>query len=535
MIANGQSCNSSQLDVTSCSTSPSSTTKGKAPRERSAEDKILASLRASEIEISNKIIALRTGLPVGTVNPTLQRMKRKQMVVRGETGWKVPELSRDAILNKELMFDGTKASLPKVHDLHLTFKRENIRKAIRDRSEASTLFRDVHYSLEDAPQEASEQGKGADRGPVREIYAKADIGSYKKIPSLSRPPTPDFAGSEFIEQFFNPFNPDGLYQRWTAGAHKLKELKGGVQETFDFASYKIKFQLYGTGTVKIIFANSEAPFGAPEFRAALQRLDGIFSARTGVRFLDIQSLFFIERCHFNNDISGQHEIAGAGRLCCTVQQFEDWLYRSYEKILGDELVVREEACLEHGNYEDHNLNAFLALMQGGTNPLLINAQMFKSSRTQQDLQQDLHTVIRTLTAHNKQIDGLIAAQAKTSERTRDNENALTKVADAIGQIAELLVSRSSTAAPPAQAPLPPPEPESKPLPKPPSPFVSALDIHHSTSDSGQKMVRPWDPAQVNKRRKNKKGKKAGKGAIALRASPGRRAGVGDDTWNNVRC
>ena len=65
--------------------------------------------------------------------------------------------------------------------------------------------------------------------------------------------------------------------------------------------------------------------------------------------------------NFYTDVISIHgmEFSGVARTCCTIKQFDGYLLRTYEKILGNQLYVRNEACQEGGSYEDNEINSLL--------------------------------------------------------------------------------------------------------------------------------------------------------------------------------
>jgi hypothetical protein len=63
---------------------------------------------------------------------------------------------------------------------------------------------------------------------------------------------------------------------------------------------------------------------------SLNTIDGIFFARTGVRFLDIAPLFYLEKFHMNNDVDGERAFSPGGKFNYTVGDLEGYLIRKYE-------------------------------------------------------------------------------------------------------------------------------------------------------------------------------------------------------------
>jgi hypothetical protein len=414
MAQEGPGCNSCNSDVTQSPTSTHSPAEERYPAREKAEDLILKCLAQSDTDLEPKIIAFRTGLSHSTVKGTVRRMVRKDLIIKTEFGYALVSNKVENALERDLQINGQKESLPRIHDVHLCLKKESIREALRNNPEiASMLFKFCY------------------RGPACKNEGKAHIRSYKATPCpspLQSQGLDQISVSRFLEKFFNPLDPDSLYQLWKVNGGNLEEYDWGYQEPFNSEVYRILVMLYGTGTVKVIISNSEHPFTYQGFRQCLDKIDGIFLAKTGVSFEEISDLFYFEKLHLNNDVIGDREYSGISKLNFTVKQMDSWLYRVYEKVLGDQLYIRNEACLEKGNYADHSLNAMMAMMDAGVTPRLVMAQGFKNTKdlgevvkATQRLQNTVHETHETL---KLAIDGI----SKTNRRVENLENVVDEIA-----------------------------------------------------------------------------------------------------------
>ena len=244
-------------------------------------------------------------------------------------GYILPVSAFEHELERALHIDGMEHSLPRIHDVHLVYKVENIQKA------SAVLGR-----------------------------------SCRMEPCLSR-------------------HPRTLWVYWNRRKGKVKPLNGGFQESFDFGTHRITFQLFANGTVSVAIANSRTPFDPIGLKVALAAVDAVFLLRTGLSFWGVSDLFYFEQAHFSNDIVSNFELSGASSLNCTIKQLDDWLYRVYEKVLGGQLLLRSEWCLVKGRYEDHNVNRMLALIQGVMVPTVQTAKQYQTSRDVEMLTQDI--------------------------------------------------------------------------------------------------------------------------------------------------
>ncbi len=149
----------------------------------------------------------------------------------------------------------------------------------------------------------------------------------------------------------------------------IKNIKGGFQETIIFETWKLIVQFFETtGTIKVIFSNSQHPFDAIGLRNALHATDAVFAVKTGIHFFDIAAFFYIEKIHVGSDILKEREFSGVSRFNCTINQFDNFIFRIYEKVLGGQLYVRVEECHEGGTFKNDQINSLLSLVERQVTP-----------------------------------------------------------------------------------------------------------------------------------------------------------------------
>jgi len=398
-------------DVTSSRVAAPEPPEEKKRPSRTGKQIVYDFIKAQSTPVGPKFVALRTHLKVSSVKVYCRRLIQEGKIVRTPVGYTLPVTSFEKDLEKRLMLDGQKHSLPKLHDIHLIFKPENIKLALKN----PFIWHPTTNVFYDAPE----------RGPDSKKLQSLDIHGDKTKAYPSGLP-------EYLARSFNTLDPDSIYQLWKVSKGNFKEINGGFQEQFDFHTYRLTFQLFGTGTIKVIIAASEHPLDLHQWRDTLTAINSLFLAKTGIEFFDISNFFHFERLHAGNDIlAGSMDLAGATKLACTVRQFDDWLYRIYEKVLGDELFIRSEVCLENGNFAEHNLsayNGFLALMNGGVTPSLINAQLFATKRDSDGTAQD---VIR----QQNQIHGLVKVAESQSHQLREQSSQIQELMKMVRQLA----------------------------------------------------------------------------------------------------
>jgi hypothetical protein len=331
---------------------------------RTLTDRILSLLTASDIPLSPKTIASKLGANHGSVKKILTRLRDEKLILNEGTGYiHIRATSEAKRHDLEMLRSYEEVNRPLLHDIHLTFKPE-------------------------------------------ESFGKS-VQSDKTIPSLSIPcldehqkrildATFGVSPANPLAPYLNPvntMNPHTFYQIWNE--NKVEDIKGGIQEVIQSPRYRLTIQLFGTGTIKIIVANSETPFDLDGFRDFKHELNGVFLARTGVPFEAIQHLFYFESLHINRDKVVESR-TGLSNRNFTIQWMENWLLRVYEKEIDGKQVVRDEKVLVDGNYSDHSLNTMMAVMEGGWNPTLLTANDFAQMNSITKLTDMMMEVVKTV-------------------------------------------------------------------------------------------------------------------------------------------
>lgn len=395
-------------------------------------EKVLEYIKKSELEVWPKLIAHHTDLNFNAVKSACLRMSRDGLVVRTVVGYTMPDRAVEEALEKQLKMDGKVATLPKVHDVHMTFKPENLAKMLA-RSDLWHGHTMVTYELEDphrAPGTPKVQDLGTnetpkghptrDRGPACPKVHQAYIRRRATIASLS--------DDKFhLDRIFDPKDPSGIYQLWRVQGGVLKEINGGIQETLDFLTHKLVLQFYRTGTIKVIIANSEHPFNAQQWQSALQTINGLFLSKTGVSFWDISNFFHLESVHLGNDVVLDVGFQGVSRLCWTIQELDGWLYRVYEKVLGPDNVIRTELCLQNGTIEDGSFHQAMAIFQGGVIPQHVTTAMWAMLKDRKDDHKERRRQQNEIYREEKQIKGLRLALEKHIADDRERMDRLLEL------------------------------------------------------------------------------------------------------------
>jgi hypothetical protein len=340
-------------------------------------------------------------------------MAKKNIVINEGVGYFLPQTRIERELDANLLTELSKDSLPKIHDIHLTFKWENVETMLSHQSKRPDIFNRIEY-------------RDPNRGPDAKELHKVNIPGYKDTPYLSLNRLSDSANDRLelpiIERLFSTVDPMSLYQLWKENKCELEKLDGGFQERLDLRTYKLIFQFYSTGTCKVIISNSEHPFDAIQFKESLNTIDGIFYARSGVRFLDIAPLFYLEKFHMNNDIDGKQSFSPGSKFNYTVSDMEGYLIRKYEKVINGQPLLRTEACYEKGNFTDSNITTFLdsyqALHSGGPTMQKLVANFYRQQKAQEELTDSVRSLIINQRIMVKKVDAWIDNQAKKLQQNQ---------------------------------------------------------------------------------------------------------------------
>ena len=405
--------------------------------------KTLEYIKKCEVEVSPKLVASHTDLNYNAVKSACLRMARERLVVRTPVGYTTPDRSAEEVLDKQLKIDGQVATLPKVHDIHMTFKRENVAKMLA-RPELWHGNVAVTYELQNPdrgpetpkmqhlpPNQLSGEQVTRDRGPAAAKVHHAYIRRRATIASLS--------DDKFhLDRIFDPKDPASIYQLWRVQGGILKELKGGFQEELAFLTHKLILQFYRTGTIKVIVANSEHPFNAQQWQSAIQAIDGLYMSKTGVSFWDISNFFHLERLHLGNDVVGDESFSGVSRFCMTIQQFDSWLYRVYEKVLGKDNVIRTELCLDTGTIEDGSFKQAMAIFNAGVMPQHVSTGLFALLKDRRDDREDMRRQQDEIYREQSQVKGLREALEKHIAEDRERFDKL------LGLLSKKLVGAEAT-------------------------------------------------------------------------------------------
>jgi hypothetical protein len=135
-------------------------------------------------------------------------------------------------------------------------------------------------------------------------------------------------------------------------------------EDIDFGNNRgIKIALYGNGSVVIYIECSNNPLGILDWAEMNGFLKNLFSQRVGYSWDELKKLFLVTIAEFSVD--KEMKCRKQMTTCIEVQNFEDFLYRQYERTIDGKPVIRGELVtnpnLEVGDFE----KMFFTVVQGG--------------------------------------------------------------------------------------------------------------------------------------------------------------------------
>lgn len=373
-------------------------------------DRITSLLLAARRPLLPAEIAQKLGMKKNNCRAVLSKLAQKNVVIKRGEGYTLPRLEAEKIVESKIGIADRETALPKLHDIHLLFKPENIRKCLSQQKNLNTLFDGEN------DRDATNTGHGV-------AHQQPLIHGNETIASLSPRPVPDphdnMLASKTISRLVNPL--DGYHVSNVWPRDKTKDIKGGFQERFLIMNglCTVTIQIRYSGTIQIASGNSEYPFNSAEFVSFLNVLDGIFLARADISFREIAPFFYVDSVHINSDDdpSGK-ELSGASKLNITTNQLEEGLIRVYEKVLGGVPKVRTEFQLK-GNFEQHslgNLEPILATMFGGVNSAVSVGAALVANKSAKSASDDVQALAREARATNKSMQELMKIITQQNER-----------------------------------------------------------------------------------------------------------------------
>lgn len=373
-------------------------------------DRIISLLLAARRPLLPAEIAQKLGMKKNVARANLSKLAQKNLVIKEGEGYTLPRLQAEKIVEQKIGIVDQEKALPKLHDIHLLFKPENIRKCLGQQKNLNTLFMGA------TDRGATDTGKGV-------AHQKVFSHGNETIASLSDPPAndarPAMLASKTISRLVNPLDDYHISHVWPRD--RTRDIKGGFQERFLIMNglASVTIQIRYSGTIQIASGNSECPFNSAEFVSFLNVLDGIFIARAGISFREIAPFFFIDCVHINSDDDpAGHEYSGVSKLNITCNQLEEGLIRVYEKVMGGVPKVRTEFQLK-GNFEQHslgNLEPILATMFGGVNQAVSVGAALVANKSAQSASEDVKALAREARVTNKTIQDLMRLVTVQNDR-----------------------------------------------------------------------------------------------------------------------
>lgn len=372
-------------------------------------ERLISLLLAARRPLLNNEIALKLGIKKNQVRSIISRLVRKKLVIKDGDGYTLPKLKAENVLESKIGIIDREKRLPKLHNIHLLFKTENISKCLGQQKGLNTLFDEEN----DRKVTASARGEKGRKGST---YGN------ETVASLSSPVAPNacnnLLASNIINRLTNPLDDYYIASVWPRA--RTRDIKGGFQEKFlIFTDCVVTIQLRHNGTIQIASGNSEHPFTSAEFVSFLNVLDGIFLARADISFREIAPFFFVDSVHINSDDDpAGREMSGASKLNITTNQLEEGLIRIYEKVLGGIPKVRTEFQL-NGNYQQHslgNLEPILATIFGGVDSTTSVAAALVANKSAQTASEDVRALARETRNTNKLLQDFIRVSIERDQR-----------------------------------------------------------------------------------------------------------------------
>lgn len=181
-----------------------------------------------------------------------------------------------------------------------------------------------------------------------------------------------------LKSLFNAMSPNSMYQAFAK--RNVAEIKGGVQERFDYKGCAVTIQCFGTGAVNITINASQTPLSFEDVLYFEAWLDALLQTTSGYSFDELKELTTV--CwEWNNDKNQTERIDASGKYAITVRQFDDMVSRVYLKHFHDGSVKErmEQAITKDIPYPDWLVQSSV-MFSGGVNSQFLIRQQYEHEK-----------------------------------------------------------------------------------------------------------------------------------------------------------
>lgn len=201
--------------------------------------------------------------------------------------------------------------------------------------------------------------------------------------------------SDTQKTMFNAMHPGSMYQAFAK--RNVTQIRGGVQEKFDYKGSTVTIQCFGTGKVNISVNCSEHPMGFEEVLFFEEWLDALLLSITGFGFRENQDIttvcweWAIDReVESDEPVFERHDLSG--KYAITVRQFDDMVSRIYLKHFKDgSIKERTEQVINKEITYPEWLRGSSVMFGGGVNQQFIIRQQFQHEKEMERLAKGMET------------------------------------------------------------------------------------------------------------------------------------------------
>jgi len=187
-----------------------------------------------------------------------------------------------------------------------------------------------------------------------------------------------------LKYIFNTLDPRSLYQCFAKRV--VTQIRGGIQEKFDYKGNQVTVQCFGTGAVNITVCASEHPMSFESVLFFEAWLDALLQTVSGYTFEQLKDITTV--CwEWANDKEQSERLDMSGKYAITVRQFDDMVSRVYLKHFKDGSIRErtEQAITKEISYPEW-LRGSSIMFSGGVNSQFIIRESFEHKKEMEKLQ-----------------------------------------------------------------------------------------------------------------------------------------------------
>ena len=242
--------------------------------------------------------------------------------------------------------------------------------------------------------------------------------------------------SDRLKTMFNAMHPLSFYQGFAR--RSVTQIRGGIQEKFDFRGNTVTIQAYGTGKVNIYVESSQHPISFEEILFMEEWLDALLQSITGYSFRELKDIttvnweWAIDRGLGGDSDQTLERFDMSGKYAITVRQFDGMVSRIYLKHFKDGSIKErtEQVVNQEISYPEWLKNSSV-MFAGGVSSQFVIRQQFQHEKEMEKLQK----------AQEIRDNAILMNQALIRKQGLDTEHLMQSVEELAKQLGVKLPKR----------------------------------------------------------------------------------------------